>query len=219
MASILIFLILTVFFVVKLYQALGSEKHDTSKNNVRPMNPDDLGSGMVIQGEKKVIDPKEQDKLGEEKYGFVLWGKIKDIQKIDKSFSAEEFLEGAVYAFELIVKSFSKDDKVTLKRLIAEDLYKNLADEIDKRQLAGQKQETTIISMIGYEIIDIFLEGKKQASIKVRFETDQVLFIKDNEGNIIQGNSADIDRVVDVWTFRRNLSSSDPNWLLVETTK
>ena len=39
----------------------------------------------------------------------------------------------------------------------------------------------------------------------------------DSECNVVAGTLSDAIPTHDVWTFRRNLASRDPNWLLVET--
>ena len=40
---------------------------------------------------------------------------------------------------------------------------------------------------------------------------------RDAEGELVAGSMSDAVPTHDVWTFRRDLGSKDPNWLLVDT--
>ena len=55
------------------------------------------------------------------------------------------------------------------------------------------------------------------ARITVRFRSDIAAVTRDADGNVIAGSLNDAIEAVDVWTFARNVSSSDPDWLLDET--
>ena len=41
--------------------------------------------------------------------------------------------------------------------------------------------------------------------------------LRNADGQIIDGNPNEVQKVIDLWTFRRDTKSSDPNWLLVKT--
>ena len=51
----------------------------------------------------------------------------------------------------------------------------------------------------------------------VRFEADIAAVTRDAEGAVVAGSMSDAVQTRDLWTFRRDLSSRDPNWLLIET--
>ena len=57
-------------------------------------------------------------------------------------------------------------------------------------------------------------EIKNGARLTVR-EGQVAVFV--SEGQIADGNPNEVQKVVDLWTFRRDTKSSDPNWLLVKT--
>ena len=44
-------------------------------------------------------------------------------------------------------------------------------------------------------------------------------FIKDMEGNIIEGDAENVVPIVDIWTFCRDVKRKDPNWTLVSTSE
>jgi predicted lipid-binding transport protein (Tim44 family) len=39
----------------------------------------------------------------------------------------------------------------------------------------------------------------------------------DKDGEVIDGDPAEIQEITDVWTFERPVKSRDPNWKLVAT--
>ena len=55
------------------------------------------------------------------------------------------------------------------------------------------------------------------AVLTVRFEADIAAVTRNSEGQVVAGSLSDAVQTRDLWTFRRDLSSRDPNWLLIET--
>ena len=55
------------------------------------------------------------------------------------------------------------------------------------------------------------------ASITVEYQSTQIRVLKDENGTIIDGDPKEAETFVDQWTFEHDVSSSSPNWLLVET--
>ena len=40
-----------------------------------------------------------------------------------------------------------------------------------------------------------------------------------SDGTVIEGDSKQVKRQKDIWTFARDISSNDPNWQLVATSE
>ena len=40
---------------------------------------------------------------------------------------------------------------------------------------------------------------------------------RNGEGEVVAGSMSDAVQTRDLWTFRREINSRDPNWLLIET--
>ena len=55
------------------------------------------------------------------------------------------------------------------------------------------------------------------AMVTVRFEADIAAVTRNAEGQVVAGSLSDAVQTRDLWTFRRDTASRDPNWLLVET--
>ena len=52
----------------------------------------------------------------------------------------------------------------------------------------------------------------------LRFVSKQISVTRDSEDNIVEGDEDKVLTIIDIWTFSRNIRSSNPNWLLVETS-
>jgi predicted lipid-binding transport protein (Tim44 family) len=55
------------------------------------------------------------------------------------------------------------------------------------------------------------------AFLTVRFEADIAAVTRNKDGEVVAGSMSDAVQTRDLWTFRRDTASRDPNWLLVET--
>jgi predicted lipid-binding transport protein (Tim44 family) len=55
------------------------------------------------------------------------------------------------------------------------------------------------------------------AVVTVRFEADIAAVTRNAEGEVVAGSMSDAVQTRDLWTFRRDVQSGDPNWLLIET--
>jgi predicted lipid-binding transport protein (Tim44 family) len=53
--------------------------------------------------------------------------------------------------------------------------------------------------------------------VTVKFVSEQVNVTRDSEGKAVDGETAAVSTVTDIWTFARNTRARDPNWALVAT--
>lgn len=128
----------------------------------------------------------------------------------------EKFIKGAEAAYEMIITSFAKGDKKTLKPLVNKEMYKNFSDEIDQRKKENLKSELTFVGVKSSQIENF--EKKDNIYIfTVKFVSEIITCKKDKDNKIIEGNPDIIKTVNDVWKFSKNMWSNNPNWYLVET--
>jgi predicted lipid-binding transport protein (Tim44 family) len=100
------------------------------------------------------------------------------------------FVDAHVYeTFAAAVEQRTKDGLVLDNRLVA----------IDQALIAGAEVERSV------------------ALVTVRFEADIAAVTRNAAGEVVAGSLSDAVQTRDRWTFRRDISSHDPNWLLVET--
>ena len=54
-------------------------------------------------------------------------------------------------------------------------------------------------------------------NVPKEFQTEQTHVVRNKAGEIIEGSPKQIEQLVDLWTFERNLTQSNPNWFLIKT--
>lgn len=141
---------------------------------------------------------------------------LTQIRLADQGFDLRQFLAGARSAFEMIVEAYASGEKQVLRPLLAEDVLAGFERAIDEREAAGQSLETQLMSIQEAEVVDAGMEDTR-ARVTVRFTSEQVNVVRDGSGQVVEGDAATAEEVIDIWTFERDTQSPDPNWLLVET--
>ena len=136
--------------------------------------------------------------------------------KLFNDAAKEQFIKGAKAAYEIIITSFAKGDKNTLKPLLNKETYQNFSDEIDQRKKEKLKSELTFVGVKSAEIKNF--EKKDNIYIfTVNFVSEIITCKKNKNNKIIEGNPEEIKTVTDVWKFSKNMWSTNPNWYVVET--
>ncbi len=129
--------------------------------------------------------------------------KLENVYKKVNNFDHKQFLEGAKKAFEIIITSFNKGDKKTLKELVSKEVYSAFEKAIDHKKNNPSSQ---FYSLIIGGIEDATVQNNL-ISISVNFISEQML--NDDEGKIIKNK--------DTWTFEKPTNSSSPIWILTKT--
>ena len=128
----------------------------------------------------------------------------------------EEFIKGAKMAYETIVTSFAKGDKISLRPLLNKKIYQNFSDEIDRRKKENLKSELTFVGVRSAKIED-FEKKDNIYTFTVNFVSEIITYKKDKNDKVVEGNQDEIKTVNDVWKFSKNMWSQIPTWNLVET--
>jgi predicted lipid-binding transport protein (Tim44 family) len=208
LVEILVFAFIAAIIIFKLISVLGQRtgferpqrRNDTFQD---PLNP-----------------PEEQDSpkppVEEDLIGPGLRKVHTQFLSVDSRFSLSQFLMGATRAFEMIVLAYAKGDLKSLKPLLGPDVYKDFQEAIKERQQKKESLETKIEKIESSEITDMRLK-ETQATITVRFTSEQIHLIRDDSGKIIEGNPKQSEQVIDLWTFSRDLRSQEQNWALIRT--
>ena len=138
------------------------------------------------------------------------------IRAVDPGFDPLAFTEGARAAFTAIVEAFAKGDTQPLKPLLDGPTFASFESAIRGRNERREKAETTLIGFEASDVSGAEMQGSN-AQVTVRFVSEQINVVRNAEGQIAEGNPNEVQKVVDLWTFRRDTKSSDPNWQLVKT--
>lgn len=138
---------------------------------------------------------------------------LEAIAAADSNFSPAYFMDGAKAAYSMILEAFAAGDKDQLKALLTSDVYETYVDAIDAREAENLTQVTDLGRLRKTMIKEAMLEGKI-ARIEVLYESELTSALMDKEGNVVQGDPDILSSVSEVWTFERDVKSSDMNWRL-----
>lgn len=217
--EILFFAAIAAVVVFKLRGVLGRRTGHEPPPNADPFGArgEDAAGGKVVRlpSRHEPDDDEDEDDAPARKPVAGPPG-VAAIQEADRDFDPDGFLEGAQGAFEMIVGAFAAGDKDALRPLLSDEVMRGFTQAIDDRASRAETLDTTIMRMLSATIDEAELQGRT-AFVTVRFESEQVNVVKDSEGRIIEGDPAQAERIVDMWTFARNTRATDPNWTLVST--
>ena len=140
---------------------------------------------------------------------------------INENFDEEgqkEFLKGARIAYETIITDFSDSDNklIASKPLLSKKIHEQFKEALLDRENKGHFAEITFIG-IKSAVIKTHKKIEDSLEVTVDFASEIITCIKDKDKKIISGNSEKIKTVYDTWVFAKDIKSSNPNWLLIDT--
>jgi len=190
--DIVIFAMIAVFLGLRLRSVLGRRNLDQEQP---PRPPQDMGNGPVIDLAARRVPPaaanRPQDPMAQ-------------IAAADPAFNPQQFLAGAQWAFETIVKAFAAGDKEALRPLLSDQVHADFTNAIDQRGGGRDEHGTDFVRIVSATFDEARLDGR-MAEISVRFVSEQ------------RTGTGEEVRLSDLWRFARDVSSKDPNWRLVAT--
>ena len=200
--DILIFAVIAVLLVLRLRSVLGQKTGYEDQSR---------GKETAERFEQKPI-PIRPDVQAAANDGHGMDA----LRRAEPSFSEAQFLDGAKAAFGIILSAYAEGDIAQLKRLLSYDLLQNFTQSIQQRASDGEALSITIedishVSILNAQVFDNI------ASVTVDFHSTQTRMITDEGGNVIDDEGTGKLELVDIWTFERDLTLSDPNWKLAET--
>ncbi|MDB2652651.1 Tim44/TimA family putative adaptor protein [Candidatus Pelagibacter bacterium] len=147
--------------------------------------------------------------------------KTTEPKKVKETFDEKdqkEFLNGAKIAYETIITDFSDNDNkiTTSKPLLNKKIYKQFDEALKERSSRGHYAEITFIG-INSAIIKEQKKIDKILNVTVEFIAEVITCIRDKDKKIISGDPEKIKKIYDTWVFSRDITSSNPNWQLVNT--
>ena len=140
---------------------------------------------------------------------------------INENFDEEaqkEFLKGARIAYETIITDFSDSDNklIASKPLLDKKIHDQFKEALLDRDNKGHFAEITFIG-IKSAVVKAHKKIEENLEVTVDFVSEIITCIKDKDKKIISGDSEKIKIVYDTWVFSKDIKSSNPNWLLIDT--
>lgn len=225
--EIVILAMIAAFLGLRLYSVLGrrpEQNEEPMRRRVEQPDPASSARPPVQQqdrrtgAEKAAAPANPRDLAAPDASGFENGAEtgIRAIIAADRRFDVGLFLVGAKGAYGMVLEAFWRGDKDELGQLCDRDVFEGFASAIDARNAAGETLESRLIRIEEARIVSASLNGST-ARIAVRFVADIASVTRDAEGHVIAGSLNDAIESVDLWTFSRDLTSRDPDWLLDET--
>lgn len=213
MLEIIVLLAIVTYIIIKYITIIN--KDSTQQNEkLTEEKASQIFNYIIKEAEKKGLKIEEETTENNEEINET----EQTLNKIP-NFNKEKFLSSAKKAFELILSSFSKGDTETLEKLVSKNVAKKFQEILNQRQAEGITSETDLISFDSAEITEAKITKNDLARITVKFISEQVNLLKNKNGEIIEGDDKYIQNITDIWTFERNITSTNPNWLLTSTKK
>jgi predicted lipid-binding transport protein (Tim44 family) len=216
--DIILFAMVAAFLVLRLRSVLGrrtgqERRHDPVLRRAEAPPGDKVGDKVVALGNRNqsapppVVTAPPPDAVA---------AGLERIHAADAGFDPAQFLEGARFAFEMVVGAFAAGDKARLRPLLSDDVYQPFAAAIDERGTAGETLETRIMGLKRLDITEAGLAGSV-ARVTVKFVSDQINVLRAHDGSVVDGDPDHAIEKTDFWSFTRDTRASDPNWVLVTT--
>lgn len=225
--DILIFAAIAAFLIYRLNSVLGT-RNGNERQRPNPLKPADAPVNVNPLEAQNVVRPvpppipvmtpaalelvvdAEANRDGRVEQGLA------DIRAEDSYFEINTFIQGARYAFELIVTAYARGDLAAIQPLVSPKLYNDFAAGVRAREAAGHTAELTLHRVQHAKIVEAHMGGA-MAYVTVDFQVEESTATRDKSGQIVDGNPDEVFTIRDIWTFTRDTRMTDPNWILIET--
>lgn len=215
--QLLVLAVIAVFLILRLKNVLGTR--DGFERPPRPLPREDLATDdgpalEVIEGgagpDEDITDFAEADSpIGQALIGM---------KQAEPGFSIGEFLQGAKGAYEMILMAFENGDIKPVEPFLSDEVNETFVDVIAAREDQGLRIEATFVGLSEMTLHDASFDPETgQAEVTVRYIAQLTSVVRNEKGEVIEGDPNKVKKQKDIWTYARRMGADDPNWSLVET--
>jgi predicted lipid-binding transport protein (Tim44 family) len=214
LTAIVILALVALFIGLRLYSVLG-ERTGHEQPILKPADPeaDARMEPRAATGTAASSPAADPDELA---YLPMAGPGVRALLAADPSFDVGRFLEGSKSAYRMILESFWKGDIEAMRPYVDAHVFETFASAVEQRGKDGFVLDNRLVAIDQALIASAELE-RNVALVTVRFEADIAAVTRNSAGEVVAGSMSDAVQTRDRWTFRRDISTRDPNWLLVET--
>jgi predicted lipid-binding transport protein (Tim44 family) len=212
LTTIVILALVALFIGLRLYSVLG-ERTGHEQPILKPAEPDARVEARTMPSPNAPGAVADADGMA---FLPTAGPGVRAILAADPGFDVGRFLEGARAAYRMILEAFWKGDLDPVRAHVDPHVLTTFESAVEERTKAGHQLDNRLIA-IEHSLIAAAALDRTVATVTVRFEADIAAVTRDGEGHVIAGSLSDAVQTRDMWTFRRDLASRDPNWLLIET--
>ena len=213
MTVIIILALVALFIGLRLYSVLGERTGHEQQPILKPADPD---ARVDHRAAPAAVQPQPATDPADLAYLPTAGPGVRAILAADPTFDVSRFLEGAQAAYRMILEAFWAGDLEKIQPFVDANVYKAFASSVGQRNSEGLILDNRLVTIEQAVISAASLE-QTVAFVTVRFEADIAAVTRNKDGEAVAGSMSDAVQTRDLWTFRRDVASSDPNWLLAET--
>lgn len=214
MYVIVILALIAGFLALRLYSVLGKRTGHEQEPALRPA--EERAKVTVLQPRPLSDIPGDSVRLAD---GLIAPGGEAGVRALiaaDRNFDVPQFVEGAKAAYKMVLEAFWRGDRSELEWLCDTDVLTSFEEAIAQREVAGHVLDNRLVRIDKAQIVGANVNGRV-AEVSLRFEADIAAVTRDKDRNVVAGSLTDAVSTNDIWTFTRDLRSTDPNWKLSET--
>jgi predicted lipid-binding transport protein (Tim44 family) len=210
---IVILALVALFIGLRLYSVLGER---TGHEQQPILKPADSDARVEPRPAPASAAPQTPQDAGDLAYLPLAGPGVRAVLAADPTFDVARFLEGAKAAYRVVLEAFWKGDLTTVRQHVDDHVYETFASAIEQRQKEQLTLDNRLVNIDQAVIAEASIEHSV-AVVTVRFEADIAAVTRNAQGEVVAGSLSDAVQTRDLWTFRRDTKSRDPNWLLIET--
>lgn len=207
----IILLIIVIFIFLALKSVLGRRT-----GNEKVFDSDLFKASSDNQNVIPLVDNQDEPEIKHsdiEQYS----NELKYISKYDKEFTLDHFKQGAKKAYEMVLVAFAEENVELLQGLLSDDISGEFINSIHKRKDEGNKLEYSLIKINSLDIMKIITSGSAiTIEALISTKTESVISQQTKDDKIVKHQNT---KSKEIWSYHRNLSSSNPNWLVTKIHK
>ena len=213
MTVIIILALVALFIGLRLYSVLGERTGHEQQPILKPADPEAVVEPRMTQ--PAVVQPSAAD-AGDLAYLPTAGPGVRALLTADPAFDVAKFLEGAKSAYQMVLDAFWRGDAAGLRPYVDDHVYETFSSAIQQREKDGLMLDNRLVN-VEQTLITEASADNNLAVVTVRFEADIAAVTRNKNREVVAGSLSDAVQTRDLWTFRRQIGSRDPNWLLIET--
>jgi len=213
LAVIVILALVALFIGLRLYSVLGERTGHEQQPILKPADPEAMVEQRVNQ--QPVAQPAAAD-AGDMAFLPTAGPGVRALLAAEPTFDVARFLEGAKSAYQIVLDSYWKGEASGLRPYVDDHVFDTFNSAIEQREKDGLVLDNRLVQ-VEQALITAASADHGLAVVTVRFEADIAAVTRNKDGEVVAGSMSDAVQTRDLWTFRRQIGSRDPNWLLIET--
>lgn len=168
-----------------------------------------------------VINKKQKNETNPEKIALISGQDGKIIKMViptdsiplpkKEAMTEEDFLRGAKMTFHVVSNAFAKGRRKELKDFLAPKVYDTFVKAIETREAQKNSVDFSLICLSSAKVLK---KAQDLKEVTVEFVSEQINLLKNEKGEVIEGDPMTVAIVEDIWTFKRN---GYDNWIITAT--